>query len=72
MKFVKEIILEVTEDAIDGGYTASAIGYGIHTEADTLLELRENIREAVACYFDDSTDPVGPKSKSQELTAKSQ
>lgn len=49
----------MTEDAIDGGYTALAIGYGIHTEADSLLELRESIREAVACYFDESMDPVG-------------
>jgi predicted RNase H-like HicB family nuclease len=55
---MKEIIFEVTEDAIDGGYTASAIGYGIHTEGDTLPELRENVREAVACYFDESTEPI--------------
>jgi hypothetical protein len=56
---MKEIIFQVIEDDIDGGYTASAIGYGIHTEADTLPKLRENIREAVACYFNESTDPVG-------------
>jgi hypothetical protein len=56
---MKEIIFEVTEDTIDGGYTASAIGYGIHTEADTLLELKEGIREAVSCYFDESMEPVG-------------
>jgi len=56
---MREIIFEVTEDEIDGGYAASAIGYGIHTEADSLFELRESIREAVACYFDESMDPVG-------------
>lgn len=56
---MKEIIFEITEDEVDGGYTASAIGYGIHTEAETLVELRESIREAVACYFDESMDPVG-------------
>ena len=56
---MKEIFFEVTEDSIDGGYTASAIGYGIHTEADSLGELRECIREAVACYFDEATEPVG-------------
>ena len=27
-----EIIFEVTEDEVDGGYSASALGYGIHTE----------------------------------------
>jgi hypothetical protein len=56
---MKEIIFEVTEDEIDGGYTASSIGYGIHTEANTLSELRESIREAVACYFDESMEQVG-------------
>lgn len=56
---MKEIIFEVTEDIVDGGYNASAIGYGIHTEADTLPELKECIREAVACYFDKSMESVG-------------
>jgi predicted RNase H-like HicB family nuclease len=56
---MKEVIFEVTEDDIDGGYSASALGYGIHTEADTLLELKQNIREAVACYFDETMDGVG-------------
>lgn len=48
-----EIIFEVTEDEVDGGYSASALGYGIHTEGDSLEELRANVREAVDCYFDD-------------------
>ena len=49
-----EIIFEVSEDEVDGGYTASALGYGIHTEGDSLEELRRNVREAVDCYFDDT------------------
>ena len=49
---MSEIIFEVTEDEIDGGYAARALGYGIHTQGDTLDELRQNIKEAVACYFD--------------------
>ena len=48
-----ELIFQILEDEIDGGYTASALGYGIHTEAETLDELKENIREAVECHFDD-------------------
>ena len=47
-----EIIFEVTE-APEGGFTASALGYGIHTQAETFEELRIMVREAVACYFDD-------------------
>ena len=52
---MKEIVLEVLQDEVDGGYTASALGLGIHTEADTLEELRENVKEAVDCYFDENT-----------------
>ena len=49
-----EIIFEVTEDEVDGGYSASALGYGIHTEGDTMEEVRVNIKEAVDCYFDET------------------
>ena len=34
-----EIVFEVCEDIFDGGYSASAIGFGIVTEGDTLKEL---------------------------------
>ncbi len=50
-----EIIFEVSEDELDGGYSASALGFGIHTQGDTREELRRNVREAVDCYFDDDT-----------------
>ena len=50
---MSEIIFEVREDETDGGYTASALGFGIHTEAETVEELRQNVREAVECFFDD-------------------
>ena len=49
-----EIIFEVTEDEVDGGFSASALGHGIHTEADSLEELRANVRDAVDCYFDET------------------
>ena len=48
-----EIIVEVTEDEVDGGYSASALGYGIHTQGDSVEEIRTNVKEAVECYFDD-------------------
>lgn len=49
-----EIIFEITEDELDGGYCASALGYGIHTQGDSLAEIRRNVKEAVDCYFDDT------------------
>lgn len=41
---VSEIIFDVREDEVDGGFTASALGYGIHTQAETVQELRTVIR----------------------------
>jgi predicted RNase H-like HicB family nuclease len=46
-----ELIFEVTE-AEEGGYCATALGCGITTQGETLEELRQMVREAVACYFD--------------------
>lgn len=53
MPTMTEIIFEVREDEIDGGYTAAALGQDIFTEGDTLDELRANVREAVQCHFGD-------------------
>jgi hypothetical protein len=51
---MSEIIFEVNEDELDGGYTATALGYGIYTQSGTVEELRSMVKDAVACYFDDS------------------
>ncbi len=56
---ISEIIFEVSEDEVDGGYSASALGYGIHTEGETLEDLRRNVKEAVDCYFDDAMKRPG-------------
>lgn len=53
---MKEIIFEVREDEIDGGYNASALGIGIHTEGNSLEELRANVKEAIDCYFDETME----------------
>ena len=51
---MSEIIFEVTEDELDGGYSASALGYGIHTQGDSVEDIRSNVKEAVDCYFDET------------------
>lgn len=48
-----EITFEITEDEVDGGYSATALGYGIHTQEDSVDEIRRNVREAVDSYFDE-------------------
>jgi hypothetical protein len=56
---MSEIIFEVREDDVDGGLTASALGFGIHTEAESVEELRHNVKEAVECFFDSEAESPG-------------
>ena len=56
-----EIIFEVREDEVDGGFVATALGHAIATQGDTLEELREMARDAVRCHF--GTGVPGPMPK---------
>ena len=49
-----EIIFEV-HDAKEGGYTARALGHSIFTEGETWEELREMVRDALVCHFEDAS-----------------
>ncbi len=51
-----EIIFAV-EEAAEGGYVARALGHDIFTEADTIDALREAVRDAVRCHFDEGDRP---------------
>ncbi len=50
-------VIFLVEDAPEGGYKARALGESIFTEGDTLEELRQNVREATECYYDDDKLP---------------
>ncbi|MBF2056452.1 MAG: 2-oxoisovalerate dehydrogenase [Cyanobacterium sp. T60_A2020_053] len=52
MKPIKEIIFLV-EEATEGGYIAQALGESIFTEAETLEQLKIEIKDAVNCHFID-------------------
>lgn len=51
-----EIIFTV-EEAPEGGFVARSLGPSIFTEADSLAELPEKVREAVRCHFEDGEGP---------------
>jgi hypothetical protein len=53
---MKELIFLV-EEAPEGGYTAHALGEDIVTEGDDLDDLREMVRDAVRCHFDEGKAP---------------
>jgi hypothetical protein len=53
-----ETIFEV-HDAEEGGYTARALGHSIFTEGETWEELREMVRDALVCHFEDASKRPG-------------
>ena len=52
-----EIIFAV-EEAAEGGFIAQALGHPIFTEADSVNELREMVRDAVRCHFEADASPA--------------
>ena len=52
-------IVFVVEQAAEGGFVARAIDASIFTQADSLEQLRDAVREAVACHFGEG---LGPRS----------
>jgi hypothetical protein len=50
-------IVFVVEEAAEGGFLARAVGESIVTEADSLGELRDQVRDAVRCHFEEAERP---------------
>lgn len=50
-------IIFLIEEAPEGGYTAKALGESIFTEADSMEELKQMVKDAVRCHFDDKHMP---------------
>lgn len=56
-----EILFQVQEDSVDGGFVATALGHAIATQGDTVEELREMVRDAVKGHFGDGAAGPSPK-----------
>lgn len=50
-------IIFVVEQAAEGGYSARALGESIFTQAETVPELHQRVRDAVRCRFDEAKTP---------------
>jgi hypothetical protein len=48
-----EELIFLVEESPEGGYLAKGLGVSIFTEAETMEELREMVKDAVRCHFDD-------------------
>ena len=49
-----EEIIFMVEESPKGGFIAKGLGVSIFTEADTIEALKEMVKDAVKCHFDDS------------------
>lgn len=56
MKGVEEIIF-IVEESKEGGYEAKALGHSIYTQAEDLESLKEAVRDAVRCHFEEEERP---------------
>jgi hypothetical protein len=52
----KEIIFLV-EEAPEGGYTARALGHSVFTEGESLEDIKNAVRDAVRCHFEEGNLP---------------
>ena len=50
-------IIFLVEEAPEGGFLARALGEAIFTEADTLEDLHQKVRDAVICHYDEGKAP---------------
>jgi len=50
-------IIFLIEESLEGGYVARALETSIHTEADNLTELKESIRDAIKCHYNEKERP---------------
>ncbi len=51
-------IIFLVEEASEGGFIARALGESIFTEAESLDELRSNVRDAVSCHYSSGDGPA--------------
>jgi hypothetical protein len=50
-------IIFLVEEAPEGGLTARSLGESIHTQAESVAELHERVRDAVRCHFAEGSAP---------------
>jgi len=53
---MEELFFFVQEEA-DGTFTARGMGVPIFSQAETLEELRAELKDAIHCHFDDNRPP---------------
>lgn len=50
-------VVFIVEEAPEGGYAARALNASIFTEAHSLADLPDQVRDAVRCHYDEGKRP---------------
>jgi len=50
-------VIFLVEEALEGGLVARSLGQSIFTEAESMEELKINIKDAVLCHFEEDSLP---------------
>ena len=51
-------IIFIVEESKEGGYEAWALGQSIFTDGETVNELKQNIKDAIECHFDENAPKI--------------
>ncbi len=51
-------IIFIVEESVEGGFEARALGESIFTDGDTMDELKQNIKEAIHCHFEENAPKI--------------
>ena len=51
-------IIFIVKESPEGGYEGRALGYSIFAEGDTYDEIKENIRDAIRCHFEEDSPKI--------------
>jgi len=50
-------VIFISEESLEGGYEARALGHSIFTQAESVQALRDAVRDAVVCHFEETDRP---------------
>ncbi len=56
-KSMNSEVIFIVQESPEGGYEARALGYSIFTQAETVEALRDAVRDAVVCHFEENERP---------------
>lgn len=49
-------IIFIVENDLEGGYFAKSLEHSIHTQAETIEDLKSMIKDALDCHFDNNSE----------------